>query len=89
VNEASAEPAELSKVARLGQRPLLRKSMARGDPDSCRRVPGAVIRVQRFFEPVNSYTRRSPETTLARGARLNRKSGQRMFAPMDAFQKNL
>jgi hypothetical protein len=54
VNEASAELAEPSKIARLGQRSLLRKSLARSDPDGCRRVPGAVIHVHRFFEPVRS-----------------------------------
>ncbi len=26
--------------------------MARGDPDGCRRVPGALIQVQRFSEPL-------------------------------------
>jgi hypothetical protein len=41
VNEASAELAESSKVARLGQRPLRRKSMGGRDSDRCRRCCGS------------------------------------------------
>jgi hypothetical protein len=48
VNEAFAELAEYSKVARLGRRPLLRKSMALSAPIALAAVFGAAIHVRRF-----------------------------------------
>lgn len=71
VNEASAELAESSEVARLGQRPLLRKWMTPRDVSPAAAALGAVIRVHRFSEPVHSEHRalRPPETLELEGFR--------------------
>jgi hypothetical protein len=50
-NEASAELAESSKVARLGQRPLLREGDVTDSPGCAPVAFGTAIRVHRFFEP--------------------------------------
>jgi hypothetical protein len=52
VNEPSVELPEYQRVARLGQRPLLRRSKARGDSIAAAAVLGATISVHRFSEPV-------------------------------------
>jgi hypothetical protein len=54
VNEASAELAEYSKVARLGRRPLLKKSMALSESIAFATVLGAGIHVLRFFQPLQN-----------------------------------
>jgi hypothetical protein len=53
VNEASAELAASSKVARLGQRPLLRKGMPAVIRMAAAAVLRAEIRVHRFSEPLH------------------------------------
>ena len=54
VNEASAELAESANVARLDQRPLLRKARARRDSIGAGCRSRAAICVQRSFEPLPS-----------------------------------
>ena len=54
LNGASAELAEMSKVARLGQRPLLRKAGLAEMVVAAAAAPGAAIRVRRFSEPLRS-----------------------------------
>jgi hypothetical protein len=60
-------PPNLLKHRRLrgwGQRRLLRKSSARGDSSSCRRIPRAVIHVPRFSEPLGPPSRAAHNTSL-------------------------
>ena len=70
LNEASAELAESSKVARLGQRPLLRKARAQRDSIGANAVLGAAIRVHRFFEPLSFSSSANSFLRLARGRRV-------------------
>jgi hypothetical protein len=53
-NETSCELSEWLKVARLGQRPLLRRPAPRGDWHAAAGVRAARIRVHRFSEPLTT-----------------------------------